>query len=360
MKILFLAFPHADLYKEIVKEMERKGHEVIVILDRLLRYDPYHCLSKLKAVKKFIFVDTYNIYNHYWNKMIATDARLSESYDLFLALSGVSVGERLIRHLETLNPHIKKVLYTWDNCTYYAFDRMLPWFDRSYTFDVEDVKANSEWKLLPIYCKAPAHNETQPNLYDIFSIGTNHGDRLSYFYRILPQLKVKGLSYYIKIIELQTTLSWKQQLKYHILKAVGNKKNEAYLHRIEFICDKEDKYGIKQNSYIAQNKYDELISQSRCVLDDQRSTQSGLTAKFMWALANRKKIITTNKWAYEYEFVSPKQVLIVNKNNPVILEDFIKYPIAEDEFSDVSSYYIDRWVDELLSVVMDKRDVNKL
>ena len=101
MKILFLAFPHADLYKEIVKEMERKGHEVIVILDRLLRYDPYHCSSKLKSIKKFIFVDTYNIYNHYWNKMIATDARLSESYDLFLALSGVSVGERLIRHLET-------------------------------------------------------------------------------------------------------------------------------------------------------------------------------------------------------------------------------------------------------------------
>lgn len=33
MKILFLAFPHADLYKEIVNEMERKGHEVIVILD---------------------------------------------------------------------------------------------------------------------------------------------------------------------------------------------------------------------------------------------------------------------------------------------------------------------------------------
>jgi len=49
MKILFLAFPHADLYKEIVKEMERKGHEVIVILDRLLRYDPYHCSSKLKS-----------------------------------------------------------------------------------------------------------------------------------------------------------------------------------------------------------------------------------------------------------------------------------------------------------------------
>lgn len=52
MKILFLAFPHADLYKEIVKEMERKGHEVIVILDRLLRYDPYHCSSKLKSIKK--------------------------------------------------------------------------------------------------------------------------------------------------------------------------------------------------------------------------------------------------------------------------------------------------------------------
>ena len=354
MKILFLAFPHADLYKEIVNEMERKGHDVVVFLDKALRYDPYHGSSKLKTVRKFIFVDTYNIYNHYWNKMIAADARLSEPYDLFLALSGVSVGERLIRHLETVNPHIKKVFYTWDNCAYYAFDRMLSWFDRSYTFDIEDTKLNSKWNLLPIYCKAPAHNETQLNLYDIFSIGTNHGDRLSYLYRLLPQLKAKGLSYYIKIIELQITLSWKQQLKYHILKAIGSRKYEAYLCQIEFICDKEDKYRIKQNSYIAQNEYNELISQSRCVLDDQRSTQSGLTAKFMWALANRKKIITTNKWAYEYKFVSPKQVLIIDKDNPIISEEFIKNSIAEDEFSDVSPYYIDRWVDELLSVVTNK------
>lgn len=360
MKILFLAFPHADLYKEIVNEMERKGHEVVVILDKMLRHDPYHGSSKLKAVRKFIFVDTYNIYNHYWNKKIATDARLSKPYDLFLALSGVSIGERLIRHLETINPHIKKVFYTWDNCAYYAFDRMLPWFDRSYTFDGEDAKLNPKWNLLPIYCMPPTHNETQPILYDIFSIGTNHGDRLSYLYRILPQLKAKGLSYCVKIIELQTTFSWKQQLKYQILKAVGSRKHEAYLHRMEFICVKEDKYGIKQNSYIAQKKYNELISQSRCVLDDQRGTQSGLTAKFMWALANRKKIVTTNKWAYEYEFVSPKQVLIINKDNPIISENFIKEPITEEEFSDVSSYYIDRWVDELLSVVTDKRDIDKI
>lgn len=354
MKIFFLASPYADLYKEIVNEMERKGHEVVVILDKTLRHDPYLDSSKLKAVKKVIFVNTYDIYNHYWNKMIATDARLSEPYDLFLTLSGYSVGERLIRHLETVNPHIKKVFYTWDNCAYYAFDRMLPWFDRNYTFDVEDAKLNPKWNLLPIYCKAPTHNETQLILYDIFSIGTNHGDRLPYLCRILPQLKAKALSYCIKLIELQTTLSWKQSLKYHILKAIGSKKHEAYLRWIEFICEKEDKYGIKQNYYIAQNEYNELISQSRCVLDDQRNTQSGLTAKFMWALANRKKIVTTNKWAYEYEFVSPKQVLIIDKDNPIISEDFIKDPIAEDEFSDVSSYYIDRWVDELLSVVMNK------
>ena len=97
-----------------------------------------------------------------------------------------------------------------------------------------------------------------------------------------------------------------------------------------------------------------MISQSRCVLDDQRSTQSGLTAKFMWALANHKKIVTTNKWAYEYKFVSPQQVLIIDKINPVISENFIKNPITEGKYCDVSSFYIDRWIDELLSVVTNK------
>lgn len=349
MKILFLANSHAGLYKEIVAEMERKGHRVEVIRDKTLRYDPYFGFSRLKSIRRFFFVGIYNIYNHYWDKMIATDARLSEPYDLFLALSGVSVGERLICHLESINPQIKKVLYTWDNCAYYAYDRLLPWFDRTYTFDIEDAKSNPKWRLLPIYCKVPMPEKTIVCEYDIFSIGSNHGDRLPFLYKVLSQIQKIGLSYYIKVIELQKQISWKERVKYVVCKIIGKKRHAIFLGRIDFILEEKDAYQIKRDTFIPQFEYNELISKSVCILDDQRSSQSGLTARFMWALANRKKIITTNKWAYSYSFVNPNQVLIIDKSNPVLSEPFIKSTLSENDYSNVTSFYIENWVDELLS-----------
>ena len=43
-----------------------------------------------------------------------------------------------------------------------------------------------------------------------------------------------------------------------------------------------------------------------------------------YRIGNGKKIITTNKFALDYEFVSPMQVCLVDMNNPVLPLDFIK------------------------------------
>ena len=94
----------------------------------------------------------------------------------------------------------------------------------------------------------------------------------------------------------------------------------------------------------------EKLLSSRCVLDDQREGQSGLTARFMWALASNKKIVTTNKWALDYNFVSPKQVMIISKYKPRLLIDFIKSELKDEEVSNCSNFRIDHWVNEVLNV----------
>ena len=104
---------------------------------------------------------------------------------------------------------------------------------------------------------------------------------------------------------------------------------------------------ILSPSQIINEEYQEICANTRCVLDDQREGQSGLTARFMWALAAGKKIITTNTCAYKYAFVNRDQVEIIDKNNPVIPVDFLQK--IDFMKSDVKEFYIDKWVSTLLS-----------
>lgn len=39
MKILFIANPHLDLYKDIEAELQKQGHEVVTIADKILKID---------------------------------------------------------------------------------------------------------------------------------------------------------------------------------------------------------------------------------------------------------------------------------------------------------------------------------
>ena len=39
MKILFIANPHLDLYKDIEAELQKQGHEVVTITDKILKIE---------------------------------------------------------------------------------------------------------------------------------------------------------------------------------------------------------------------------------------------------------------------------------------------------------------------------------
>ena len=92
-----------------------------------------------------------------------------------------------------------------------------------------------------------------------------------------------------------------------------------------------------------------MMNMSNCILDSQREGQSGLTARFVWALANGQKIITTNKYVVDYAFINAGQVCIIDKMNPVVPVDFVKSPLCEENVTDVTFLRIDNWVKELLA-----------
>lgn len=329
------------MYKDIESEMIRQGHEVTIILDVKLSIDPYLVsYSFLIPIKKIIW----NILSkRYWDKIIAHDKRLKQRYDCVFIISGVSVNKYILDYLKTSNPGIKSVFYTWDACNYYRFDRFLSLVDKCFTFDLEDSKNDKRWYFLPIYCIEPPQLVMSEYRYDIFSIGTNHDGRYSFLKRILPQLKNNNVNYYIKLVAQPITLSLRTMIR---LLFLNNKKRTLLLEEIKFSYGLENKEILSEKN-IPITVYQQICDCSLCVLDDQRDGQSGLTARFMWALASRKKIITSNKWAYQYPFVKKEQVKIIDKKNPIIPTNFLRDTIYEK--SDVKEFYINNWISTILN-----------
>lgn len=339
-RILFIANPCQNLYKDIETEMLEQGYDVVTLIDKQFKYDPHfrnrgvlgYISRPLKALlwKK-------QVYN-YWDSIFREQCYKEKHFDILFVISGVSIDESIIKLIEQHNPGIKKVFYTWDSCNHYNFERFLTIMDNCYTFDIEDTEKNIQWSLLPIFYSE--HKDLKPVKYDFFMIGSNHDGRYTFVKKLLPQLKNKGYSFFIKIVSGERRLSRKDKLKVLLSK----KKWGWLLDEVKFSNGEENSECLERKGF-SMEEYRNLLSQSKCVLDDQRDCQTGLSARFIWSLALGKYIYTTNSRALSYGFVNPQQVVIINKETPVIS------PIPSEplEDTDISFFRIDNWVKTVLN-----------
>lgn len=164
----------------------------------------------------------------------------------------------------------------------------------------------------------------------------------------MPQLIDNKLKFYIKLVELRNSVPLKSKLKYFFKKYLSPIENEEFLDEMEFVMG-NDEIGVASDEIVNHDEYDRYSNMSNCILDSQREGQSGLTARFVWALANGQKIITTNKYVVDYAFINAGQVCIIDKMNPVVPVDFVKSPLCEENVTDVTFLRIDNWVKELLA-----------
>lgn len=88
--------------------------------------------------------------------------------------------------------------------------------------------------------------------------------------------------------------------------------------------ERDHKNEIAMESIIPPAEYAEIMRHTACVLDMDRSSQSGITPRVIWALAMGKKIIPTNRNLLRAPFYTPEQIFIIDRESPVIDIDFIK------------------------------------
>lgn len=316
MRILLLAPTYMGLYKHIENELTRQGHNVLFVEDKPLKFNyrfshrrniKIGCLNKIFKLLSKIFVD----YNAYWDEKF--DSFGSLYFDCLFVVNGFSYDKHLLERLREFNKNIKTRLYLWDNLHAYDFSYIVNDIESCYTLDFLDSKNFEKMKFLPAFWVDEKITGKQDKRYDVFLIGTNHDDRYFIAKRIIEQLDKCGFTYFIKLID-----------KY-------KKENDIITHKF---------YPTKE--------YLKLMMSSRCILDTERQTQTGPTVRLIWSLALGKKIISTNAYMKEMPFYNPSQILIVDRKNPVISEDFIRQERVFDLSEYIKSLRIDNWVNIVL------------
>jgi len=305
MKILLFVNNYLELYRSIEDELVKSGNEVSVIIDPCFENDP-----KQSSINKF---------NPKWEKLVnkfwlSHKEILRQKWDEFISINGCSINSYAISLIRKYNPNIQTSIYAWDSFNYVDFNLLATDFDYCYSFDINDC-CNRTWKLLPPFWIRTNNNKNGLN-YNLFCIGTNHDRRYFFIKQVLAQIKNIVSNNYIKIvIKPRRAISFFKEL---LLELLRNHSIRNTLFNQGFIdCNLSIKRAITPIEYM------NYLTQSKIVIDDNRDSQAGLSPRFVWAMALKKKIITTNESCLKFSFVNQKNVIVVDKKRPCIDKNFL-------------------------------------
>jgi len=225
----------------------------------------------------------------------------------------------------------------------------IKYFDRVFTFDPKDAKSyNLEYK--PNFFVRHPDQEIASENFDLFFAGKFTPFRLSvvdilielairnrlkYFIKIWPAYKIfphNRLVYkFIKKISLNSGWTKKYLLNFETL--------EGILKRDFFITNKVD-HGEIQNSLLSSN----------VILDLPFQGQTGYTHILIEALANGKKLITTNTEIKKERFYNPDQIHILDKHcieaDPEWMSEKMTFKI-DSYFNDLE---LSSWIKSIINV----------
>ncbi len=145
-------------------------------------------------------------------------------------------------------------------------------------------------------------------------IGSNHSGRLDIARKVVCQLKDEGYSYFIKVVDKTRP---------------------------------ED--DVVTHTPLSPVDVQNIIQESECVLDTDRSTQTGTTPRLIWALASGKKIITTNQNIKRMPLYDPERIAFIDRHSPVIDQAFLDKEIRNKKLSPyLESLRIDNWIQNFI------------
>jgi len=319
--ILFISPRFFDYYLDISRELSSSGYNVIWFDDRPSNSLISKSLIRLrkKSQKKEI--------DKYFNKILFNTSNMSISF--IIIILGQSFTKENIEALRFAHKEAKIIYYTWDSIANFPDSLQLAQHsDSAFSFDDSDCKKYN-LKFLPLFFL--------PNK-------ATHSERLNYMFSSIMTIKPGKLSEYKKIIAKIPSCYQSSSFTYLYLQS----RLVFFFYKIKFPEFRHASINQFKYKPLTRDSCDQIMSNSKIIIDCQMKNQIGLTMRTFEALSKRKKLITTNESIKNYSFYSSNNIFIVNEKSSTIPLSFFDSDF-DTSYSLPNSYSISFFVNKLLN-----------
>ena len=289
----------------------------------------------IRSHNRFLTFLILPLIHRYFNKIIHEN--IDKNYDYIFIIKGEVFNPEIVLTLKENYPNAKLILYLWDSIAIYkSIQDSLHIFDSAFTFDSIDSLKYTKLNFRPLFFIDKYSDLTDQQGFkldyksDILFIGTVHSDRWIFLNKIKEQALQKKLrvDFYLYI---------QSPLVFLARKLFDKRLYGLSLKDVHF-------KSISQEEIIRRTFY------SKSVLDIQHPKQTGMTMRTIEVLGAQRKLITTNQNISEYDFYNPENILIIDRLNPVITEEFFegKYIIPEDAIK--NKYSLSGWINDVFDL----------
>lgn len=326
-KRILLLSPAFFNYENIIKEkMEQLGAIVKFYDERAVKTAFEKALLKISPK-----IFTRKAYKYY---QTIIDENKGSNFDFIVIIKCDMVSIRTINELRLSFPKAKMCLHIWDSVRNIPnISEKIKYFDYASSFDRNDCMKDLGLHFRPLFFSDDFCGKTDDNKnfqFDVVFCGTIHSDRLYILKTIEHQCMKLNLKYY----------------KYYYLQS----RFIYYYYKLTKKSFRDTKY--EDFSYIKKNHKEiaEIEDAARIIIDIQHPAQSGLTMRTIEMVGLRKKLITTNAEIVNYDFYDSSNICIINRNSPVLDQNFISVPYKELPDSIYQKYSLCQWILDILGI----------
>jgi hypothetical protein len=318
-RVLLIAPAFFGYETEIQSELERRG----AVVDRLL--DRPFSTAIMKALARFSRALVMPAADRYFHSALDT---LSGQYDLALVISGQTLSTGVVRRIRKDSPGIRMHLYMWDSLgNRPAARKKFPLFDRVLSFDRHDADAHG-LDFRPLFYGAGFVDTSNTLAAITYSfIGTAHTDRYAVMTAIKKQAPTQATSFIYYFLHAPWV--------FHVQKIINPAFREARFSDFSF-------------EPLPKSRVWSIFQSSRIIVDIEHPRQTGLTMRTIEAFGAGKKLITTNPDIQTYDLFDAHNVLVIDRTDPQIPDDFFLTPANPANPDLKHKYSIAGWLDDVL------------
>lgn len=311
MRITIISYDNWGLNQKLVDHLQQQNkHEVTHINFHSFQFNYSNFLQRIYNVILKTFFKK-NLKHIFYGKEILKRLNHHEQQDLIITIKGDFIDPEYVQKIKTFSK--KNVAFFNDSAKRCPkIKRVCHLFDQSYSFEKDDCKNLGMSFLTNWIFTTPDINKEY--LYQISNV-SSMDNRFRTLDSISTQLKKMSIKY-----------------KFIVLKNKKDYKSNS----LEITTKK-----------LSLEEINKLNQESQTLLDINRAHQSGLSFRVFECLGYNKKLITTNEDVKNYDFYNPANILIIDKNNPIIDADFFDKnyePISENIYF---KYTIDGWFEKI-------------